>query len=149
MVTVAWNPVGFHLVEVLANGRDFNAKYHRDNILTERIRFRPEAGERHVVIRADNSRPHTAQQCRTFCAENGVRPAIHALCWPDLAPSDFFLFGYVEHRLQGLIFPSGEELLAGIRAVLGRIPLETLAQVFDHWLQRLEWVSQNNRDYDP
>jgi hypothetical protein len=68
---------------------------------------------------------------------------------PDLASSDFFFFGYVEHRLQGITFPSSEELLGGIREVLGEIPLETLAHLFDHWKERLERVSQNNGGYCP
>jgi hypothetical protein len=109
MVAIAWNPLGFHLVEVLPKGRGFNVEHYRDNILTELIRFRPEAGERYVIIHADNARPHTAQKCRTFSAENGLRPATHPADSPDLAPSDFSLFGYVKHRLQGIIFPSGEE----------------------------------------
>jgi hypothetical protein len=44
IVTIAWNPLGFHSVEVLRTGRGFNAEYHRDNILTELIRCRSEAG---------------------------------------------------------------------------------------------------------
>jgi hypothetical protein len=84
-----------------------------------------------------------------FWAENGLRPATHRPYSPDLAPSDFFLSAYLRHRLQGLIFPSREELLAGIREVLGAIPLETLAHVFDHWMERLEWVFQNNGGYYP
>jgi hypothetical protein len=43
-----------------------------------------------------------------------------------------------------MIFPSGEELLAGIGEVVGAIPLETLAHVFKHWMERLERVCQNN-----
>jgi hypothetical protein len=54
------------------------------------------------------------------------------------------LFGYVKHRLQEIVFPLGEELLAGIREVLGEIPLETLAHVFDYCMERLECVYQNN-----
>jgi hypothetical protein len=57
---------------------------------------------------------------------------------PDLGPSDFFLCGYVKHRLQGIVSASGEELLAGIREVLSEIRLETLIHVFEHWIERLE-----------
>jgi hypothetical protein len=39
MVTIAWNAVGFHLVEALPTGRRFNAEYYPDNILTELIRL--------------------------------------------------------------------------------------------------------------
>jgi hypothetical protein len=31
--TIAWNPLGFHLVEALPKGRIVNAEYNRDNIL--------------------------------------------------------------------------------------------------------------------
>jgi hypothetical protein len=74
MVTIAWNPLGFHLVEVPPKGKSVNAEYDRDNILTEPIRFRPEAGERHLVIHADNGRPHTAEEFCASCAEMDCGP---------------------------------------------------------------------------
>jgi histone-lysine N-methyltransferase SETMAR len=148
-VTIAWNLLGFQLAEVLPKGRGFNAESYRDNILTELIRFPPEAGERYLFIHAANARSHTAQTYRTFSAENGLPPATHPAYSPDLAPSDFFLVGYVKDCLQGIIFSSDEESLAEIREVLGEIQLETLAHVFDHWMERLEWVSQNNGGYFP
>jgi hypothetical protein len=36
-----------------------------------------------------------------------------------------------------------------VREVLGEIPLEGLAHVFEHWMERVEWVSQNNGGYHP
>jgi hypothetical protein len=30
---------------------------------------------------------------------------------------------------------------------LDEIPPETLPRVFEHWIERLEWVSQNNTEY--
>jgi hypothetical protein len=79
MVTIAWNPLGFHLVEALPKRRRFVAEYYRDNILTELIRLCPEAGERYVAIHADNAGPHTAHKCRIFapkmdCAPPGIHP---------------------------------------------------------------------------
>jgi hypothetical protein len=78
-----------------------------------------------------------------------MRLATHPPYSADLAPSDFFLFGHVKNRLHGITFQSHDESLAGIVAVLGQIPIETLQRVFEHWMQRLEWVSQNNGDYYP
>jgi histone-lysine N-methyltransferase SETMAR len=132
MVTIAWNVLGFHLVEALPKGRRFNAEYYRDNILTELIRLHPQAGERNLVIHASNASPRSAQKCRTFCAENGLPLATHPPYSPDLAPSDFFLFDYVKDCLQGIVFASREELLAGISEVLDEIPPETLPRVFEH-----------------
>ena len=63
---------------------------------------------------------------------------------PDLAQSDFFLFGYVKDRLQGIVFASREELLAGISEVLDELPPENLPRVFEHWIERLEWLKNIN-----
>jgi hypothetical protein len=67
----------------------------------------------------------------------------------DLAPSDFFLFSYAKERLKGMVFPSYEELLDAIGEVVTGIKSETLTAVFEHWMERLEWVSQSNGDYYP
>jgi hypothetical protein len=115
----------------------------------ERIRFCPQAGERYLVIHAHNARPHSAQKCRTFYVKNGLRPATHAPDSLDPVPSDFFFSGYVNHRLHEIVFPSGEELLAGIYGVQGAILIEALAHIFGHWIERLEWVSQTNGGYYP
>jgi hypothetical protein len=78
-----------------------------------------------------------------------VRLALHPLYSPGLAPSDFFLFGYVKERLKGIVFPSYEELLDAIGEVVTGIESETLTAVFEHWMERLEWMSKNNGEYYP
>jgi hypothetical protein len=78
------------------------------------------------------------KKCRTCCAENGLRLAIHRPDSPDLPPSDFFLFGYANDRLQGIVFASREELLAGINEILDEIPPRTLPRVFEDWIERLK-----------
>jgi hypothetical protein len=141
--------LGLQLLEALSKVRIFNAEYYRDNILAAGIQFVSEPGGRQLVIDADNARPHTAQKCRAFCADNRLPLATHPPHSPDLAPSDFFLFGHVKSRLQGIVFQSEGELLGGITEVLDENPVETLQRVFEHWTESLEWVSQNNDDYDP
>jgi hypothetical protein len=84
-----------------------------------------------------------------FCEENRLRFALHPSYSPDLAQSDFFLFGYVKERLKGMMFPSYEELLDTIGEVVTGIESETLTAVFEHWMERLEWVSKNNADCYP
>jgi hypothetical protein len=47
-------------------------------------------------MHADNARPHTAKVTRAFSDDNFLRIArysLHSSYSPDLAPSDFFLFG--------------------------------------------------------
>jgi hypothetical protein len=84
-----------------------------------------------------------------FCEENGLRLALHSPYSSDLAPSDFFLFGYVKEPFKGMVFLSYEELLDAIDEVVTGIESETLTAVFEHWMERLEWMCKNNGDSYP
>jgi hypothetical protein len=148
-VTLAWNPLRFHLVEALPKGRIFNAEYYPDNILTALIQLLPDPGGRKLGICASNSRPQTAQKCRRFYPGNGLRLATDPLHLLDLEPSDFFLFRHVKNHLEGIVFQSHEKLLAGILGVLGLILIKTLQCVFEDSMETLEWASQKNGDYYP
>jgi hypothetical protein len=131
----------------LPNGRTFNTEYYRDTILAALTQFQPEDDGRKLIIHADNARALTAQKYRTFCEENGLRLAPHSSYSPDLTPSNFFLFGYVKKCLKGMVFPSYEELLDAISEMATGIESETLTVVFEHWMERPEWVSKNSGDY--
>jgi histone-lysine N-methyltransferase SETMAR len=131
-VTVAWNPLGFPLIMALPKGRTFNSEYYCDNILIVLTQFRPEDDGRKLVVHVDNARAHTAQKCRTFSEENGLRLAPHLPYSPDLVPSEFFLFGYIKERLKGMVFPSYEALLDATGEVVTGIESETLTAVFKH-----------------
>jgi histone-lysine N-methyltransferase SETMAR len=133
----------------LPKGRTFSTEYYRDNILAALTQFQPEDDGRQLVVHADNASAHAAQKCRTFWEEDGLRLAPHPPYSPDLVPSDFFLFGYVKERLRGRVFPSYEALLDAIGEVVTGIESETLTAVFEHLVERLEWMSKNNGDYYP
>jgi hypothetical protein len=104
MMTIAWNPLGFPFVEALPKGRILNVEYDGDNIRKALIPLLPVPANRELVIHADNAKFFTAQKCRTFRAENGMRLATHPPDSPDLAPSDFVLVEHVKHRLQRITF---------------------------------------------
>jgi hypothetical protein len=59
------------------------------------------------------------------------------------------LSGHIKHSRQGTIFQSREELFEAMSKIVTAIPPETFDGVFEHWMNRLEWVSQNNGDYYP
>jgi hypothetical protein len=46
-------------------------------------------------------------------------------------------------------FASHEEVFTAIGEIVTDIPKEVLHLVFDHWMERLEWVSQHNGDCHP
>jgi histone-lysine N-methyltransferase SETMAR len=114
MVTIAWNPLGFPLIVALPKGRTFNTEYTHDNIFAALTQLQPEEDGRKLVVHADNARTRTAQKCRSFCKENGLWLTPHPPYSPDLAPSDFFLFGHVKEHLEGMVSPSFEDAEVGL-----------------------------------
>jgi hypothetical protein len=63
--------------------------------------------------------------------------------------SDFILFGHVKYCLQETTFRSRQELFEVMSQIVTAIPPEALHDVLEHWIERLERVSQNTGDYNP
>jgi histone-lysine N-methyltransferase SETMAR len=66
-----------------------------------------------------------------------VRPP-HPPYLPDLAPSDFFLSGYLKSMLQSRHFETGENRVAAIIELAGPVEKPTLDRVFLEWVERFE-----------
>jgi transposase len=150
MLTIVWNPRGFHLIDVLPKGLKFNVAHYINTILiplVERRSAHGTANERKLIVHADNARPHTAKVSTQFLAENRMKPAPHPPYSPDLAPCDFYLFGYVKQRLAGFSFDSAEHLLEAVLEVLDGMETVTLEAVFLEWTQRLMNYIASNREY--
>jgi hypothetical protein len=65
----------------------------------------------------------------------------------DLAPLDFYLFGYVKRCLAGLLFEDADQLLAAVEGVLEYIEKSTLQAVFLEWMDRLRKYIAANGEY--
>jgi hypothetical protein len=107
------------LLDALPKGNIFNAESSRVNILAELRPPRPDVNGRRLVIHTGNARPPPARKSRAFCEENRPHLAVPPLYSPDLAPSDFFLFGAIKHCLQVMAFPWRDELLAAVHEIVG------------------------------
>jgi hypothetical protein len=149
MVTIAWNPLGFHLFDALPKGNTLNINYYRVNILTKLLSLRPQVDARRFVIHVDNPSPDTARKCRAFCEASRLRLAVHQPYSPDLTPSDFLLFGHIKYCVHEIASSSREEVLAVIRKIARAIWRPTLGDVFRHWMERLELMSQSNGNCYP
>jgi hypothetical protein len=67
-----------------------------------------------------------------------LKKASHPPSLPDLAASDFYLFGYVKHQLQGHEFTEEAKFVSAISEIFNQIPPDTLVDVFDHWMRKLQ-----------
>jgi histone-lysine N-methyltransferase SETMAR len=147
MVTIVWDPQCFHLVDALPKGQKFNANYYIDRILQLLLESRSTGRGPGLIIHADNARSHTARKTFKFCRENRLEIAPHPPYSPDLALSDFFLFGHVKHALEGAEFSSEETLLAAILRVLSDLTGDILRAVFAKWVEQLNLVALNEGHY--
>jgi hypothetical protein len=73
-----------------------------------------------------------------YISLNRLKQATHPPYSPDLAPSDFFLFGHVKGKLMGYRTETPSELLVRIRVILSEISRETLNSVLLEWMERLQ-----------
>jgi histone-lysine N-methyltransferase SETMAR len=122
MLTIVWNPSGFHLINVLPNGCKFNASHFVTNIRGPVVDWRivqVRGSNRKLIIHAHNSRPHLATMTQRFLEQNAMKRASHPAYSPDLTPSDFHRFGYVKQLLAGQEFSDGEVLHGAISAIWG------------------------------
>jgi hypothetical protein len=71
---------------------------------------------------------------RDYIGLNRMKQAPHPPYSPDLAPSDFFLFGYVNGTLMGYRAETPSKFLVRIPVILAEIPGETLNAVFLEWM---------------
>jgi hypothetical protein len=74
--------------------------------------------ERKLLMHADNVRPPIAKLSTQYFNENRMKSALYPPYSPDLAPSDFYLLGYVNSCLAGLLFEDADQLLAAVEGVL-------------------------------
>jgi hypothetical protein len=64
MLTIPWNPGGFHLIKVLEKGRKFNTGYYIAEILellSQWLSIEATGHTRKLLVHADNPRPPTAK----------------------------------------------------------------------------------------
>jgi hypothetical protein len=139
MLTIVWNSGGFHLIKIPEKSRKFNASYYIAEILEPLSQWRSieaAGNDRKLLVHADNACPHTAKLSTQYFNENRMKLAPHPPYSPDLAPPDFYLFGYVKRCLAGLSFEDADQPLAVVEGVLKGIEKTTLQAVFLEWMDR-------------
>jgi hypothetical protein len=72
-----------------------------------------------------------------FFIESQLLHIPHPPYSPDLAPSDFWLFGRTKTGFAGRILAEPEGLLEGVREFLEKIPAAELTTVFEGWIDRV------------
>jgi hypothetical protein len=124
--------------------------YSIDEMLSEIASWRePQPGMSHgkLTVHADNMSPHMARSLLR-CIESSEMPrSPDPLSSPELAPSDFSLFGNVKSRLHVQHFEIEKDLLARPIELTGTIDNGTLGSIFLERMERFEKCLSINDQY--
>ena len=104
MISVIWGITGIKSITMLPIGEKFNKKFFAQRVLGD---FAKNIATNGYFLHMDNSRPHLAFKELT---ELGMKILEHPPYSPDLAPSDFFLFGFLKKLLKGQEFEDENQL---------------------------------------
>jgi histone-lysine N-methyltransferase SETMAR len=113
MASVFWDERGVVFIDFLEKNTTINKERYCQTLgkLKRAINLkRTELRGHQIIFHQDNARPHTALQTMAKISKLGWTIMPHPPYSPDLAPSDFFLFGHLKRYLRGKQFESDEEL---------------------------------------
>jgi hypothetical protein len=92
MITVVWNPHGFHVIQSLSKGIKWTGRYYSDNILSQIAALRDVGSCRKMIGHADDAGLHVAKCVAAYMDYNSMKRARHHPSSADLAPSDFYIY---------------------------------------------------------
>ena len=147
MFTVMWSAGGIKSISVLPPGGRFNREYFEevlDEMAAEIRKRRPVNGTKGMKIHLDNARPHIVPG---KIDELEMTRLPHPPYSPDLAPSDFFLFGYLKNMLQGTSFARADELFDEVFKILHGMPRDVFNKAYQEWIKRLTMCIERDGDY--
>jgi transposase len=135
MLSVSFSRCGFVSVEFLPMGQKYNSQFFSETVIPSIEKKHPECHPKlrttatHVHV--DNAKPHTSKMSIEKIEELGFILAPQPPCSPDVAPGEFFLFGYLKQHLEGKHFTREDQVIAAVREVFDKIPLQTFPNVMD------------------
>jgi hypothetical protein len=92
---------------------------------------------------------HMAKVTRAELSKISIHLTHHPHYSPDLAPSDFFIFGYLKMKMLGFESDSPEAQIDQTKAKFQRTPSEILDGVFKGWIIRVQKCIEHEGDCFP
>jgi hypothetical protein len=68
-------------------------------------------------------------------------------CSPNIAPSDFWFFGWSKREMKGQPFSSREEVKTFLLEMWARLDSGHIFSAFNEWMKKLEYVVESGGEY--
>jgi histone-lysine N-methyltransferase SETMAR len=150
MATVFWGSKGIIHLDFLTSQKTINAQYY-STLLNEKvksaIRLKRRKRQNSVCFLQDNVRPHTAALTMATLLKLKWDVVPHPPYSPDLAPSDYHLFGPVKRVLGGKRFRNNDEVIAAVQSWIHEQPKTFFETVIKKLPERWHKCMAVNRDY--
>lgn len=143
MISVIWSRTGVKSITMLPPGQKFNKEFYLDKVIGNFAKKYKTNGK---IFHMDNARPHLVTN---ELKKMGIRRLDHPPYSPDIAPSDFFLFGFLSFQLEGCYFNDENELLCEVKNILTSLSSIECRKAIDSWINRLRMVIDRDGAYVP
>ena len=100
-----------------------------------------------VLLQHDNARPRTSRRTMEMITTFGWTVLPHPPYSPDLAPSDFCLFGSVKDGIRGTHFPDDESFVKAAKEWLKGAGVEFYRRGIEALVPRWRKAVTNDGDY--
>ena len=117
MASVFWDAEGIIMIDYLEKGKTMTSDRYCTLLsqLKEKIKSKRRGKlQRGVLYHQDNAPVHKAARSMAKIQDIGFEILDHPAYSPDLAPSDFFLFGNLKKNLRGVQYRSDEEVIEAV-----------------------------------
>jgi len=140
--TIFFSTSGFKVIEILPNDFTVDANYFCSII--DKLSG---GSSGPIFLHMDNAPPHRAKLSQNALERNNITKLPHPPYSPDLAPCDFWLFGFLKGKLVGGSFNTEAELHEAVCSEIDKITIKNIRSVFNEWILRLEKCIQIGGEY--
>ena len=141
MLCIFWSLENFLMLRILPEETTYNTDYVVNTLLPDleeaALSTRPVKGLKSYYLHWDNARPHYSKDTTKEVNKKFKGLLVHPPYSPDLAPSDFFLFGYLKRELEGKEINDENQLKEELEVAFRKIKRQKKLEVFEEWKRRL------------
>jgi hypothetical protein len=149
MLTVVWNPIGFHVLRALPKARKFNTQYYTNDILVAISDWRRQTGEHGrtscgcILIMFG----HTPRKCQGITSVSIEWNRHFIQLFARFGTLGLFPFLLRQRKVNGISRWNSIWTSCPYSGYFGEIPRETLNAVFLEWMERLQKCVQVDGEY--